>query len=235
MASAIKLSPDASTNTLDSAIRSQSPIVLESAAFPNVTINGFLISGNETALLMEVTGRPALDPAKLEGAQCTVQMYTDRRYQFSANVSAVPQWGGSYSIALDRPGVLRVLDRRRFLRANLAPSSKVTLDWPDAGGRHSQSANLLNISADGMACRIKDSVAVSIEKRTRLKATFEMPGRGEPFELEAIVSNKTPASEGCTILGLQFVTARRDARAISELRIAIQGGQTAALPVEVCA
>ena len=235
MASAIKLSRDASTQTLDSAIRSQSPIVLESATFPNVTINGFLISGNETTLLMEVTGKPALDPAKLEGAQCTVQMYTDRRYQFSAKISAVPQWGGSYSIALDRPSVLGVLDRRRFLRANLAPSSKVMLDWPDAGGRHSQSASLLNISADGMACRIKDSVAVGIEKHTQLKATFEMPGRDEPFEIEAVVTNKTPASEGCTILGLQFVTARRDARSISELRIAIEGGQTAASPVEVCA
>ena len=74
MASAIKLSRDASTQTLDSAIRSQSPIVLESTAFPNVTINGFLISGNETTLLMEVTGRPALDPAKLEGSQCTVHI-----------------------------------------------------------------------------------------------------------------------------------------------------------------
>jgi len=235
MASAIKLSQDASTQTLDAAIRSQSPIVLESAAFPNVTINGFLISGNKTALLMEVTGRPALDPAKLEGAQCEVQMYADRRYQFTTTISSVPQWGGSYSIAFDRPGTLRVLDRRRFLRANLAPSSKVMLDWPDAGGRHTQSASLLNISADGMACRISDSVAVGIEKHTRLKATFEMPGRDKPFELEAVVTNKTPASEGCTILGLQFVTARRDAKAISELRIAIEGGKASASPVEVCA
>lgn len=235
MASAIKLSQDASTQALDSAIRSQSPIVLESATFLNITINGFLISGNETTLLMEVTGKPALDAAMLEGTQCTVQMYTDRRYQFSAKISAVPQWGGSYSIALDRPDVLRVLDRRRFLRANLAPSSTVMLDWPDAGGRHSQSATLLNISADGMACRIKDSLAVSIEKQMHLMVTFEMPGRDESFELEAVVTNKTPASEGNTILGLQFVTARRDARSISELRIAIEGGQAAASPVGVCA
>jgi c-di-GMP-binding flagellar brake protein YcgR len=162
-------------------------------------------------------------------------MYADRRYQFSARVSAVPQWGGAYSIALDRPRVLRVLDRRRFLRANLAPSSKVRLDWPDARGRHSQSASLLNISADGMACRISEGVGVGIERHTCLKATFEMPGRDKPFELEAVVTNKTPASEGCTILGLQFVTARRDARVISELRIAIEGGQAAGSPVEVCA
>ena len=138
-------------------------------------------------------------------------------------------------IATARRALTKVLlDRRRFLRANLAPSSKVMLDWPDAGGRHSQSASLLNISADGMACRIKDSVSISIEKHTRLKAIFEMPGRDEPFELDAIVTNKTPASEGCTILGLQFVTARRDAKSISELRIAIEGGQTAVSPVEVC-
>ena len=234
MASGIKLSRNASTQTLDSALRSQAPIVLESTVFPGVTINGFLISGNETALLMEVTGSPALDPAKLEGAQCDAQMYTDRRYQFSSQISAVPQWGGCYSIALTRPSVLGVLDRRRFLRASLAPSSTVTLGWPDAGGRHSQAASLLNISADGMACRIKDSAVAGIEKNTRLKASFEMPGRGEPFELDAIVTNKTPASEGYTILGLQFVTARRDAGDISELRIAIECGQTSASPVEVC-
>jgi len=234
MSSAIKLDQDASRQAIDSAIRTQAAVVLQSPAFPDTTINGFLICGDEKALLMEVTGTPEVDASKLDNAPCEGQIYTNRRYRFSSRITTVPKWGDSYSIALERPSILRVQDRRRFLRAKLAPSCRVRLQWQNAGKSHQHSACLLNISADGMACRIEDVVAVGIEKRTCLKATFELPGHASPIELASMVTNKTPASEGCTILGLQFVGSGKDTRMIAALRIAIEGGEPAASELEVC-
>ncbi|MCG8406833.1 MAG: PilZ domain-containing protein [Phycisphaerales bacterium] len=224
----------AAAKAIDTAITSRVQVVLESAAFPNTTINGVLISGDDTALLMEVTGHPEVDFESLAGVQCQAFLYGDRRYTFSTNVTTVPQWGKTRSIAIQRPKTMGILERRRFLRAKLAPSSKVTLQWERACQTHRHKVNLLNISADGIACRLEDAVSALIEKKAELSVSFELPEHEQPFELSARVTNKTPASEGHTILGLQFVAAEKDAQVISALRIAVEGGKADPVESEVC-
>ncbi len=198
------LDADASSRTLEGAIRTQSQVVLEFPAYPNQSVNGFLISGDQKAILLEITGRPSLNPADLVNATCHVRLYSDQRYEFASEVTAAPQWGETRSLALTRPATLNVLERRRFVRAKLAPSSKVTLEWMTNGESHRHTASLLNISADGLACRIEDAVAGALEGAASLRARFDLPGGARTFRLTADVSNRTPASGEHTILGLQF-------------------------------
>ena len=97
-----------------------------------------------------------------------------------------------------------------------------------AGGQlHRHAATLLNISPEGIACRLEQSAADAIERRATLTAIFELPSCDQPFHLRALVSNKTPASEGCSIIGLQFLRSEREIRELAALRRALEHDQNA--------
>ncbi len=231
----ITLDSEASRQTLESAIRTQAQVVLESAAIPNTTINGSLISGDERALLMEITGRPARDPAGLINVAAQVQVFSDRRYCFATTITAAPRWGDTRALAFDRPEVITVLDRRRFVRARLAPSSLVKLEWKHAGVDHRRVATMLNISPEGIACRLDDATEPVIRIGGSLRARFTLPGQGSAFQLTATVSNATPASGGSTILGLHFDDAIDAQSQIERLKEALRSPLDAEVESEVFA
>jgi hypothetical protein len=236
MKSVIRLDSRASHHAIESAIRTHAQVVIESAALPGVTINGFLISGDEKALLMEITGRPAVNLDHLPGARCEVQLYGEQRFLFTANVTGAPAWGESRAVALTRPDSLRVLDRRRFIRAKLAPSSRVTIDWHRNGEGHQQVAALLNISVDGLACRVDGAAAAAIDAaQSPCRVRFDLPRSTHRFDLPATVCSRTPASAGCVILGLQFIVSGAAAAHLSALREALAGDAPAARPREALA
>ncbi|HKQ47314.1 MAG TPA: PilZ domain-containing protein [Phycisphaerae bacterium] len=232
MNESITLDTSASQNALEWAIRTQAQIVLESAVIPNTTVNGSLISGDEHALLLEITGQPARDPNLLVDAAAQVQVYSDRRYSFATTITAAPHWGDTRALAIDRPSILTVVDRRRFVRARLAPSSLVKVEWRHAGADHRRVATLLNISADGLACRIEDPAAMAIEPRDPLRVQFSLPGQHSTFHLTAAASNVTPAGGGATILGLQFTRSMETAQLLKELRASLRSPHEAGIESE---
>ncbi len=221
MTAAIKLDAEESRRAIDAAISTQAPVILEAQAFPGLTLNGFLISGDQAALLIEMTGRPAIDLDGTIGARCEGQIHGERRYRFFSVITGAPAWGRSRCIAIERPAAISLVERRRFLRTWLAQSSKVTLEWRDGGGSRRHLADLLNVSADGLACRVPDDVGAGLEKRCRLRVDFQLPDQAASFSFDAWVTNKMPASDGCMILGVQFVTTGEDAALILALRSAI--------------
>lgn len=218
MKTKIVLDADASHRTMEMAIRTQSQVVLEFPAYPQHTIQGCLISGDQKALLIELSGRPSLNPEDLINATCQVRVYSDQRYQFTSEVTAAPLWGESRSLALTRPSSLAVLDRRQFVRARLAPSSRVLLEWTRNGEGHRHTGSLLNISADGLACRIEDHAVQALEGGESIRVRFEIPGGVKPFDLAVTISNKTPASSDHTIVGLQFQRTADQSRQLDTLK-----------------
>lgn len=229
------LDTPAAQQALESAIRTQAQVVLESSAIPNTTINGALISGDERALLMEITGRPARDPAGLINAAAQVQVFSDRRYCFATTITAAPRWGDTRALAFDRPEVITVLDRRRFVRARLAPSSRVNLEWKHAGVDNRRLATMLNISPEGIACRLDDAKEPPIPIGGSLRVRFTLPGQGSAFHLSATVSNATPASDGSTILGLHFDDTTDARSQFERLKEALRAPRDAEVESEVFA
>ncbi|MEE8385718.1 MAG: PilZ domain-containing protein [Dehalococcoidia bacterium] len=234
MRSAIKLESDVSQRVIENAIRTQAQTVLESPAWPETTINAFMISGDQTAVLLEVTSQLCTPVERILNAPCEAQLYCDQRYRFSTVIIAAPPWGNSRSLAIARPKIISVIDRRRFLRAKLAPSTTVKLQWHRAGITHRHVAAMLNISPEGLACRIADGVATDIEVDDVVEARFEFPDLDRQFSLQAVVSNKTPASEGCIILGLHFVRTPEEADQLAALRQAVRDPRTVSADSEVC-
>lgn len=226
MKTAVKLDHRNTQTVLDAAVRTQGQVVLESAAWGNITVNGFLISADDKALLMEVTGKPALKVNSLVGVKCGGQIYCDQRYLFNTSITAAPEWGKTRCLALARPDEISVLDRRRFARANLAPSSQVRLEWTRDGLARRYTAPLLNISPDGLSCRLDGAVAESIEIGDIVLTRFHLPGQEREFRLEVKILNITRAAEGRSIVGVQFSASQRYFETLSLLRRVLGGRNT---------
>lgn len=218
MKSAVKLDCKNTQSVLDSAVRTQGQVVLECAAWGHITVNGFLISADDKALLMEVTGKPPLKVSSLVGVKCGGQIYCDQRYLFNTSITAAPEWGDTRCLALERPDEISMLDRRRFARADLAPSSQVKLEWTCDGLARRYVAALLNISPDGLSCRLDGSAAESIELGDVLVTRFHLPVHEREFNLECQIVNVTRAAEGRSIVGVQFCASQRYFETLSLLR-----------------
>lgn len=204
MESTTLLDPVQSQIIIDKAIRGQAQVVLESAAIGPRSVNGFFLSGDSRALLIELTGQHTLNPAVVANAECDVQFYSGKRYRFSSNIQSAPQWGETRAVSVRKPEVISVSERRRLLRATLAPSSSVELSWQCAGAPFRCVATLLNVGAGGLACRVPADAARGIAPDAAVTASFQLPWQGRTYRLSASVTNKTPGSDNNMILGLAF-------------------------------
>ena len=235
MAYAIDLNKRQSARTLEQAIRHKARIVLEPRvwsdgqfvfcrmeAAPNLHPQG--INKNDLLVLHceldeqreDASGQALLTQrhvsATLLGTYCDVSVpLGEQCYLFSSDVNRVVPADSTHSevqVFISRPDTVQVAQRRRFRRIQLAHSSKVQILWTDAEKKKQEAiAWLCNLSEDGLACRAEANVAdaLFIGEQTHLCFTLT-PGQSEPFRIDAVLCNKTPAgTQGKIILGLQFV------------------------------
>lgn len=218
MNATIQLDRDSAKRVIDHAISTHAQVVLNVPDRAEVTINGFLISGDGATMLMEVTGKPAIVPASLCGKTVSGDLFCEQQYSFTTTLREAPTWGDSQALAMDRPCEISVHERRRFWRARLAPSARVSLEWVHCGSVEQHDAALLNVSADGLACRVEDVAGTAIELHDEIIARFAIEGHPTTFDLAGVLMNKVPASQGGVILGVQFSRVLDSARQLSELR-----------------
>jgi len=222
----VRLDAQAGQHALEQAVLYHAQAVINIPGRVDTTVNGFLLTADASTVLMEITGKPAIKPADLTGKLIHVELFSDQRYQFTTTVQSAPIWGASQALALARPNELTVIDRRRFWRAKLAPSARVALEWAHCGSRERHNAALLNVSVDGLACRVDKLAASAIEVQTSVKARFRMRESTREFELDSLVMNKTPASDGGFILGLQFARVFDSVAQLADLRKILNPGPT---------
>ena len=94
---------------------------------------------------------------------------------------------------------------RRSPRRGLHEPVRVFIGVGSANEPLAEAASLMNLSTDGLACRLSTSVAAfSISDVVRV--SFELDHTGARFEFSACVINVTQgATADKTILGLEFV------------------------------
>lgn len=229
------LNQDASQKILDSAVHTHAQIVVEPSAAGQPPLNAFLVSADSNAILAELTSKPRASIANLIGTDCHVQLYDKQRYYFAAKIIAIPNWSETTAVALSRPNQLTVLDRRRFVRAKLAPSSRIVLTWNEPQSQHRHQAVTLNISADGVACRIEKMAAASLMIGDVIHVSFELPDCPQRFELDARISNMTPTGDDLVILGMSFTGDRAADPQRSKLHEALESRSAPRPEMEVLA
>lgn len=215
-------------------MRTQARVTLSFPSMPQRSAAGFLVCGDDRTVMIEVeTPLPASVDALVSQA-CDVIVHGERELRFSATVTAVPAWGERRVLGVRQLGEIEFTERRRFRRTKPAPSSTVELTWRDENAGHRHRAALLNISADGMACRVDDATAAAIgETDSCLQTEFYLPGHAGLFRMDATIMNRTPASRGHTILGLQFVRGADAADQVAALKQVLETQLSAQAHVEV--
>lgn len=137
--------------------------------------------------------------------RCVLQG-NDPPCDFWTRVLSVSDNGVVSQVRLARPSSLRPL-HRRSPRARLYSSTPVRLRPMQPRGRAVDAA-LMNVSADGLACRLPASSDVQLVAGCEVWTTFRLEGVESLFELPAVLVYRVPAgTPALDVMGLAFVGA----------------------------
>ncbi len=213
---AFDLKPRQAQRVWEQAVRARMTVTLTPRTDESLQLVGRLHSRTGESFWIELDQAAADDTPALQSVCCDGEIdLAGCRYLFHTNVLAArvdDDPGGPGLIEIARPDVLQVLQRRRFVRAEVQESAPVQLSrGVEGGGRTaawSSTACLLNLSLDGLACRLERAAADGVGVGQVVQTSFALDGAPEPFALDAVIKSKIPAgTEGLVVMGLHLLYA----------------------------
>lgn len=134
-------------------------------------------------------------------------------------------------LLLIEPETLAVVERRRSKRRRLAPSSAVYIDGGDDADPWRCAAVMLNVSLNGLACRVERECAERIREGLTLDVAFEIGPESRRIELHGrVVSVMGAGSPDCSLVGIAFEEDGAYAIAVDDLARALECGRSAGGP-----
>lgn len=136
---------------------------------------------------------------------CVVFKIREVRSTFTAPCLCVEFGAESTVIRIETPHAVAKAERRRSPRRGLHEPVRVLI-WVGAAKEPlAEAASLMNLSTDGLACRLTASAA-AISIHDVVRVSFQLDHTDARFEFSACVINVTQgATVDKTILGLEFV------------------------------
>lgn len=126
------------------------------------------------------------------------------------------------SVQIPKPATVAVTERRRSRRRRLHDATDLMLTPIGCGSCEPIRAALLNVSPDGLACRVPETAFESIASDGLITASFALSARGPLIELIGRTVSRTEAgTSGHLVIGLEFEKARQTKQR-SLLRQALQ-------------
>lgn len=188
---------------LEAAIRCNARVQLLPTGEGDAPLSGQFVSADDQVLAV-VLDRPHAATGRLLGRYVQVHVTADPDFVFSTDVIDDGAAQEPRQIVLRQPASLELQQRRRLWRARLAPSSAVELTWTENRRRCNSAATLLNLSCDGMACRLAPGARHELPVGRMIEVQFALPSAEQRFRLRAVVRNAHALEDGCTLLGMQF-------------------------------
>ena len=203
------LGADASDQVFLAAVKAHNPITLccdEDSA--DEALSGTIVGGSETQLEVEIDRLDHHAHALLASPTLFASMdVAANHYVFKTHCVTTTAESDADVLRLVRPAAVAVVERRRSRRRAFRETTELVLHAidPDAGWR--LHADMLNISLNGVACRIHGADAagaLGVGETTRVAFSLGRPGRA--FDLTARVVSRTPAgTPGNFVVGMEFV------------------------------
>jgi len=225
------LSPQQSSRVIQQAVRHRAEVVLEPRGWAlDDTLETTLHACDAEVLVVEASDRSEHPLEDLPGMHVDAQIVLGlTRYLCDTHVVDLDRpTGRRAQIVLARPRVLRVTQRRRFRRMMLRPSCRVRLQPIEAPTAEPVAGELLNLSVDGLACRVEQGAAQKVRIGDKMHVAFCPSEAERGFAFGGILRNKTyGASIGHVILGVEFLPEDQDEQARSNrerLREMLYGG-----------
>lgn len=186
----------------------------------NADASGELAGGDDSHLLIRLTGPDPMSRTLLPDFPARVtMMVADVQYEFQAvcvEQSATPD---TQVIRILRPGTITSADRRRSPRRLLRRATNVVLRAPDVDEEWQCNAAMLNLSPDGIACRMPEQHAGPLRLDQTIRVMFHLARSSQFFDLTARVSNITRgATPGQLVVGLEFAVDSGSQESRAELR-----------------
>ena len=218
--SAFAMDQRQAARTVELAVRSSAVVTLTPRADEGLQLSGCIERDTGESLWISIDPSERTAQNSLQSACCDgVLELGDARYLFDTHILASCGDKECVSMEIARPRNLRVVQRRRFWRANLRGSSSVRLfrHEPNGDAGHSPwscDVDLMNVSVDGLACRAARRKADEIRVGEVVLVDLSLSGDGDRFSIDAVVKSKIPAgTEGRMVVGLQFKYPPGDALA----------------------
>ncbi len=197
-----------SSRIVEQAVRFHAPVRLVPRGIPGLRLEGMLVSATAKSVCVRLPGWQDSSPAALEAVECDGELsVAQAQYRFTTSVLSVTEGSEGCSVELEHPQEVRVVQRRRFVRAQVQESSPVRLSRQASGDRESWSttASMMNLSVDGLACLADRAQVDAITVDDVVRVEFSVAGQSERFAVDATVKAKTPAAtSGRIVVGLQL-------------------------------
>lgn len=218
-----------SARIIEQAIRAGTPMRVEphhTSGSEVLTVE--LIDAKDDRLTFLLPPDQALMAEKfLPGQYCQIQFAINGGvYSVSVHIVAIetpgtPSAGNNAPrhLVTSRPNVVQILERRKFVRTQLANRTVVMVRWPEDD--RVAEASLFNIGGGGLAFRIDKDFGDRIHIGDRMEATFELPGLPRRFTFSLSMCNKTVGADNTSVIvGAQFVEGSEVGQAgpLDELR-----------------
>jgi len=217
---AYELNPRQSARVLEQALRSGVTIRLD----PHYSsgLEGFAVQlvedENDYLTFRILEGQQDTTRGLCPGMYCQAQFsLAGVVYLLSTYVIDVNEQAGWLRTA--RPEMLQIIERRKFIRANIAAPAPVLIRWLNRE-KHAI-ADLLNVGGEGMAFKIAEDLAAELLIDDPVEVEFNLAGLKRHFRFRAVVCNKTPVSNSKVVVGVQFQAVPEDheaSEALAELR-----------------
>lgn len=205
------LDGETSADVLAKAIEQRARVYLRSCGDGSAAVCSATVVGEDHSHLalelchIEPSAREILTTSVLQ-----VSMEVDGvRYVFQTRCANQPSRPGSAVIHIFKPPTIARAERRRSPRRRLRRPTKVALRDTGVDSRPEATAcdgSLLNVSTEGLACRMREKEAATLRIGQDLRVTFDLGAPSSAFDLKARVINITQGgTPDHLVLGLEFI------------------------------
>ncbi len=224
----VTVDKQATAKLLDEAVRQRASIHVRPGGENAVLAFSGTVTGSEGYdLTLEFSRLNAKGIGKLRETKLEAVIEVDQlRYAFESQCTNEPGPAETTTLRVRRPETMTLTDRRRSPRRRLRGRTEVSLSGLDVDFEWLGQALMLNLSAEGMACRLAVRDAARLEVGQVLGVTFGLGASITPFNLNARVSNVTEGgTPGEVVVGLAFMADERLESNQTRLRQALRNAE----------
>jgi hypothetical protein len=166
-----------------------------------------VVGDGDACLTLNLEGLDSVGREILAGLQLEVRIEVDKvRYAFETTCADETAPDQPVTLRVQKPDAILIADRRRSPRRRLRRPTTVSLHNTGTEREWCSEAVMLNLSAEGVACRLAghDSLALKINQTARV--LFTLGASSTMFDLTGRVTNITQGgTPGHVVVGLAFV------------------------------
>jgi len=192
-----------------------------------LTISGTVTDGEDGFLTLAFEQLDCGNVDRLVGGTLDVTVEIDRvRYTFEVLCVDRSNEVGLTTLRVRQPENMSLADRRRSPRRHFQGRTRVSLTGGSPGGEWHAEAVMLNLSVEGLACRLAEHDAEHLRIGRALGVAFCLGASKTPSKLKAHVSNITEGgTPGQVVVGLAFIADEQLASHRTELQRALSAAR----------